>query len=117
MGQRIVVIGSSCTKTLAVIANLPYIELDALHWGSNWAPTPTPELRKLIQEVVSKECWVIDGNYSKLRDIIWSRVDTFVWLDYHLTFVLWRWLNRTIRRVISQERLWNGNRETFRDGY
>lgn len=114
------VIGSTCAgkttlaKTLAQIRDLPHIELDALHWGSNWVPTPTSELRHTIKKEVAKEHWVIDGNYTKLREIIWPRVDTYVWLDYNLAVVLWRWLKRTSRRVFGRERLWNDNRETLK---
>jgi adenylate kinase family enzyme len=121
LGPRIAVIGSSCAgkttlaKTLADNLNISYIELDALQWGPNWTPTPTSELRSMVHRLVSAEEWVCDGNYSKLRDIIWQRVDTFVWLDYQLSVVLWRWYKRTIRRVVTQERLWNNNQETIKE--
>jgi adenylate kinase family enzyme len=123
IGQRIVVIGSTCAgKTtlahyLSDLFSLPYTELDALHWGPNWEPAPTAELRKNIQNIVSRERWVIDGNYAKLRDIIWSRADTLIWLDYPLPVVLWRWLIRTSQRVLTRKRLWNNNRETLGNAF
>ena len=43
--------------------------------------------------------------------ITWSRADTVVWLDYPLPLTLWRLWWRTLRRTLSQEELWNGNRE------
>ena len=49
-----------------------------------------------------------------MRDIIWGRADTLVWLDHPFPVVLWRLLSRTARRVISREELWNGNRESWR---
>jgi adenylate kinase family enzyme len=123
LGQRIAVIGSACVgkttlaKFLAEVLEIKHIELDALHWGPDWQPLPDLELHQKVQQAISLQSWITDGNYSKLRDIIWPRVDTFVWLDYALVIVLWRWFKRTSHRVFTKERLWNNNRETFRDAF
>jgi hypothetical protein len=55
--------------------------------------------------------WVVDGNYPEVRDLIWQRADTLVWLDYQLVLIMWRLTLRTFRRVATREVLWNGNRE------
>ena len=57
--------------------------------------------------------WVVDGNYSKIRDIVWSQADTVVFLDYPFWLVMGRLLQRTLRRSLKQEELWNGNRESI----
>ena len=53
----------------------------------------------------------MDGNYGKVRDIVWGRADTVLWLDYPFlgTFLMLLW--RTLRRIVLRERLWNDNRE------
>ena len=48
-----------------------------------------------------------------MRDIIWSLADTVVWLDYSLPLLFARLTRRTLRRAITREVLWNGNREDF----
>jgi adenylate kinase family enzyme len=48
-----------------------------------------------------------------VRDIIWRRAEAVIWLDYPFHIVFWRLLTRTIRRGVTQEELWNGNREKF----
>ena len=53
------------------------------------------------------------GNYSRVRDLIWERAELIIWLDYSFPLIFWRLLTRTIRRAVTQEELWNGNRETF----
>ena len=58
--------------------------------------------------------WVVDGNYRKVRDIVWTRADTIIWLDYALPVILARLFRRTLHRVFTREELWNGNRETLR---
>jgi hypothetical protein len=64
--------------------------------------------------VLSGSRWVVDGNYGKVRDIVWSRADTIVWLDYTLPVIMRRLVWRTIRRVVTREELWSGNREGVR---
>ena len=55
----------------------------------------------------------MDGNYSKVRDLVWSRADTVVWLRYSLWVIYWQLTWRTLRRVRSSEVLWNGNKEAW----
>jgi hypothetical protein len=57
--------------------------------------------------------WVVAGNYSVVRDIVWPRAEAVVWLDYPLRTVFWRLLTRTVRRAWTREQLWNGNFEPF----
>ena len=44
---------------------------------------------------------------------VWPRADAAIWLAYPLRTILTRVLSRTLRRVFTQEELWNGNRERF----
>ncbi|MFQ5614114.1 MAG: hypothetical protein ACE5H9_18490, partial [Anaerolineae bacterium] len=121
--QRVAVIGSSCSgkttlaQTMAGILDAPHIELDAIHWNPAWRPTPLDEFRRLTRAAVQAERWVLDGNYSPVRDIVWARATALVWLNYPFRVVLWRALRRTVRRVFWRERLFAGNRETFRQAF
>lgn len=114
---RIIVVGSTAagkTTMAAALAKrfgLRHIELDALHWEANWTQAPTDVLRERVNTAVSTDGWVVDGNYSTVRDIVWPRADTLVWLDYPLPLILVRLTRRTFARVASREALWNGNRE------
>ena len=65
-------------------------------------------------EAAAAERWVMDGNYSAVRDLVWGRATAVVWLNYPFRVVLWRCLSRTIRRAITREELFSGNRESFR---
>lgn len=118
--KRTVVIGTSCSgKTtfavkLAQLLRVQHIELDALNWLPDWTERPKEEFRLIVEKAVSADEWVADGNYSKTRDIVWSRATAFVWLDYSFPVVLSRAFRRTIRRIFDREILFSGNRETFR---
>ena len=68
-----------------------------------------------MSEIVAGDGWVVDGNYSAVRDLVWDRADTVVWLDLPRLVVVRRITTRSIRRVVRREELWNGNRERWRN--
>jgi adenylate kinase family enzyme len=117
---RVVVIGTSCVgkttfaQALARVLSFPHVELDALYWQPNWIPRPSEEFRALTAQALSQDRWVTDGNYGVVRDLIWSRATTVIWLNYGFPLVLWRALTRTVRRVLTQEELFSANRESLR---
>jgi len=119
-GQRISVVGTSGSgktivgRAIADRLGIPFIELDALAWLPGWVNRPLAELRELVDERTRGPMWVVDGNYSKVRDLVWGRADTVVWLDYPFRHVFGQLLRRTIRRSLRREELWNGNRESLR---
>ena len=109
--------GSGKTTTGAKLARrlgVPHVELDALSWEPNWVAAPPDVLRERVAAAVAGETWVVDGNYSAVRDLIWARADTVVWLDLPFRVVMWRVISRTARRLAGREVLWNGNRESLR---
>lgn len=118
--ERVVVIGSSCAgkstfaRQLATNLDSKCIELDELHWGPNWTPKPQKELARLVDEATSGDRWVIEGNYAMVREIIWPRATTVIWLNYNFPTVCYRALKRTIPRAFTHKELWHGNRESLR---
>ena len=123
--ERINVVGTSCSgkttlaRTLAARLGLPHVEMDALFWGPGWTPAATELFRRRIAEAAEAERWVLDGGYSPVRDLVWSRADTVVWLDYPMPVVLGRWAGRTLSRIRSDEEFWpgTGNRESLRHAF
>ncbi len=118
--KRIAVVGptGSGKTTLAgkisQCLSIPHIETDSIYWGPRWQPIPLENFRSRMDVATQSESWVIDGNYSKIRDLVWGRADTLVWLDYPLPVILWRLVRRSIPRVFTKVELWNGNHETVR---
>jgi adenylate kinase family enzyme len=123
IGQRIVVIGTTGSGKTTLATQLArrlgasHIELDALHWEPDWAAAPLDVFRARVTQALSLDSWVADGNYSKVRDIVWGRADSIVWLDYSLPVILGRLTRRTVHRIITREELWNGNRENLRGAF
>jgi adenylate kinase family enzyme len=123
IGQRIVVIGTTCTGKTTLAARLshrlgvPHIELDALHWEPKWCEASLDVFRARVAQALTAESWIVDGNYGKVRDLVWGCAETIIWLDYPLPVILGRLAKRTLRRALTQEELWNGNHETLRGGF
>ncbi|HZR41011.1 MAG TPA: hypothetical protein VFB12_12885, partial [Ktedonobacteraceae bacterium] len=117
--RRIVVVGTSgsgkstLARQLGKLLSIPAVEMDALFWGPHWTPAPLSVLRERVMQALSGDAWVVDGNYSNVRDLTWGCADTVVWLDYSLWVVMTRLLRRTLTRGIAREELWSGNRESL----
>ena len=75
---------------------------------------PLAEFRAQVVRSTAGDSWVIDGNYGKVRDLIWPRATHIVWLNYSFPVVMFRAIQRTLQRVITQQELHGGNRETLR---
>jgi adenylate kinase family enzyme len=91
----------------------PHIELDSIYHQPDWTPLVDEEFRRRVAAAVEADRWVVDGNYSVVRDIVWDRADTVVWFDLPFAIVMARTIRRTVRRAVTREELWNGNREPF----
>lgn len=74
--------------------NLPLIELDKLSQAS--APdtgAPDRAFAKAVAAAVQQDCWIIDGHYRQIRQLVWDRADLVILLDYPLIVIirqLWR---------------------------
>ena len=117
---RIAVIGptgsgkTTLSRQIGKKLEITPVDLDALHWEAGWKPAPLEIFRSEVNQALSAPAWVTSGNYSKVRDLVWSKANTLVWLDYSLAVCGWRLFKRTLQRVFTQEKLWNGNHESFR---
>jgi adenylate kinase family enzyme len=122
--QRVVVIGttgsgkSRLAAQLAERTGLRVIELDRLYWGRDWQGAPLELFRHRVERETRDGGWIVVGNYSQVRDLVWPAADTLVWLDLPFGLVMSRLLRRTVRRIVTREDLWGtGNRETIANSF
>jgi adenylate kinase family enzyme len=117
--RRVSVVGNSgsgkstLARELAAIIGGTHLELDSVFHQPGWAPLDSGEFRRVVADAAAGDRWVMDGNYSAVRPVIWGRADTVVWLDLPRRVVMRQIVWRTLRRVATREELWNGNREPF----
>ena len=125
--QRVSVVGGTGSgkttfgRELARIMDVPFTELDAIVWQPDWKLLEAEEFRARVAERIAAPAWVVDGNYggSGVRELVWARADTVIWLDFSLRVMLGRLWRRTIPRIRSGRELWpgTGNRETVRGAF
>jgi adenylate kinase family enzyme len=119
--RRVSVVGTSGAGkstfafALAGLLGVPWLELDSVYHQAGWTPLPAEEFRRRVALAADGSGWVIDGNYGTVRDLVWARADTVIWLDLPKRTVMRRLVFRTLRRVSGRAQLWNGNRERWRD--
>lgn len=103
--KRILVIGSggsgktTVARRLAQRTGLPLIHLDAFYWRPGWRPTPPDDWRTKVQAFISRDAWIIDGNYGGTLDARLEACDTVVFLDLPRLVCLWRVLRRQVRHL------------------
>jgi adenylate kinase family enzyme len=118
--MRVVVIGisgagkSTLAGQLARALGARYVELDALFWDPGWTRASPEAFRARVEAATTAMAWVADGNYSGVRPLLWGRATHLVWLDYERPVIMARVIRRTLRRALSRQELWNGNRERWR---
>ncbi len=102
--NRIIIIGrtgsgkTTLGRQLANYLGVPHIELDSLLFGPDFTTVSLDVLRERTKAAIAGERWVTDGNKSSVRDLVWPRADTIVWLDYSILVSLWRLGRRAIWR-------------------
>jgi len=101
---------TTLARDLARRLDLPYVDMDGLYHGPNWQPRP--EFGDDVGRIAATDAWIIDSHgYSSVRDLLWLRADTVIWLDYPRRTVMSRVIRRTVSRRWRRERLFNGNVE------
>ncbi len=123
IGRRIHVIGNSCSgkstlgAALALVLDVPLVELDALNWRRGWIglnATDPVEFERLIAKETGGDEWIVAGSYARFSQrVFWPRLQTIIWLDLPLYQLVWRMLRRSWTRWRSRELLWGTNYEKF----
>jgi adenylate kinase family enzyme len=99
-------------RELAHRTGLPFHQMDALYHGPDW--TPLPSFEADVAQIVASDSWVFDSHgYAQVRDLVWGRADTVVWLDFPRRVVMRRVIRRSFDRAWHHQEIFNGNTETF----
>lgn len=110
---------STLARELGAQLGVAVLELDNVFHQPGWTPLPADDFREAVSAWIDRhpEGWVVEGNYSAVRALVWARADTVVWFDLPRWKVMRRVVPRTLRRVLTREELWNGNRELLTNLY
>jgi predicted kinase len=105
--KRILILGRTgsgktrLARDLAAALGMPHVELDSLYFGPDFSRAPLPVLRERTKAAIAGDRWVTDGNKRAVRDLVWPRADTIIWLDYPAYVSLWRLAKRARTRTLA----------------
>ena len=86
--KKIIILGSpgagksTFSFALAERTGLPLYHLDKMFWREGWVNVSKAELDAQIKDVLRKDEWIIDGNYSRTIPMRLEKCDTVFYLDY-----------------------------------
>lgn len=107
--RKVLVIGSGgagksiFATRLGELLKIEVLHLDKFYWRPGWVEMPKAEWLKTVEELLNRDSWIMDGNYSGTLDKRLEACDTVVFLDMPRTLCLWRVMKRAIM-------YWNGGR-------
>lgn len=73
------------------------IHLDAVYWQPGWVEPPRSEWLRMVDELLARDSWIMDGNYSGTLDRRMEACDTVIFLDLPGWICVWRILRRLAR--------------------
>lgn len=100
--KRVLVIGpggsgkSTFARRLGVVLGLEVIHLDSFYWSAEWTKPSNEDWITKVNELISGESWIIDGNYGGTLAQRVDRCDTIIFLDMPRTLCLWRVTKRRL---------------------
>ena len=86
--RRVAVIGcpgggkSTFSRALRDATGLPLYHLDAIYWKSDRTHLSREEFYPLMQEIIARDEWIIDGNYNSTLEWRIAACDLLIFLDY-----------------------------------
>ncbi len=119
-GKKIVIVGVSASgkstfaRKLSEKIKLPLFLMDSIMWNPGWEYIGDEETVKKLEEISSKNEWIIEGYIStKARAFVFERADTIIYLDYPALTATIRYLKRWLKHRKNPRPELEGSPEKF----
>ena len=104
--ERTVVIGNSgsgkstLAEAIAILADIPAIDLDLLHWEGDGYGSKRNEAvaRKMVLDISGQPRWIIEGAFGWLAEVALPKATALIWLDFAWSLCRAGLLARGLRR-------------------
>ena len=100
--KKVIIIGSpgagksTLARKLSDITGIQIYHLDKLFWQPGWVSITRKELTDKIKDIVTRDSWIIDGNYRSTVEMRIEAADTIIYLDFPSIVCLWGIFKRRI---------------------
>jgi adenylate kinase family enzyme len=100
--KKVLVIGpggagkSTFANQLGQLLNIEVLHLDKFYWRPGWVEPSKAEWLQTVEELLIRDAWIMDGNYSGSLAIRFNECDTVIFLDMPRTLCVWRVLKRAV---------------------
>ncbi|KQL54369.1 topology modulation protein [Heyndrickxia shackletonii] len=81
---------STLARKLGEKLKIKVYHLDAIFWKPNWVGVPKDEQKKIQNELIRENEWIMDGNYGGTMEIRLNAADTIIFLDIPRTICVIR---------------------------
>ena len=92
--KKVIVIGcpgsgkSTVSRALHNMTGIPLYHLDMMYWNADKTTVEKSVFLERLSDVLEKDEWIIDGNYSSTMELRMAACDTVIFLDYPLDVCL-----------------------------
>ena len=81
---------------LGALLKIEVLHLDRFYWRSGWSEPPKDQWQKTVDELLRRDAWIMDGNYSGTLARRVDACDTVIFLDLPRLLCIWRVLKRAL---------------------
>ncbi len=118
--KKVLIIGpggagkSTIARRLGELLQIEVFHLDRHYWQPGWVEPPKDIWQARVEQLVGRESWIIDGNYSGTLSTRLQACDTVIFLDLSRVLCVWRIIRRRITyRHTSRPDMVEGCEERF----
>ena len=79
---------STLSKKINKMTKIPLYHLDLIYWKDDKTNIDKNEFISVLSDILKKDEWIIDGNYSSTMEMRIKSCDTIIFLDYPLDVCL-----------------------------